>query len=220
VDFATIRVDDEAKLLPWVDGADMKRLRVQGGGRDEGSEVRYYLNDKIIREYFDLLQKRSNATGQPHLFFMSQDIDVFDKDPSRLLRQSKNKDPRITSEEDIRDRRVFVAVHAGIHWYLMVVEKDGVVSTYDSMMTGSSDREHYKSVLRRLFPRGDGKKRVSAGEGRKGNLQTNASDCGVFVCQNANWLSRRSPRLPEQKEMPDLRRWMVIEIIAGKIISC
>ena len=49
--------------------------------------------------------------------------------------------------------------------------------------------------------------------------QTNQYDCGVFLCQYAESISRRMhPSFP-QNDMPSLRRNMVWEIMKGRLLN-
>lgn len=47
--------------------------------------------------------------------------------------------------------------------------------------------------------------------------QKNGSDCGVFSCQFAEFISRDSPISFEQQHMPYFRRKMICEIGTGKL---
>ena len=48
--------------------------------------------------------------------------------------------------------------------------------------------------------------------------QSNSFDCGVFVCQMAERLSRRSPFNFNQSQMPAIRIQMIEQIVAGEIL--
>ena len=48
--------------------------------------------------------------------------------------------------------------------------------------------------------------------------QSNSYDCGVFVCQMAERLSRRSPFNFNQSQMPAIRIQMIEQIVAGEIL--
>lgn len=48
--------------------------------------------------------------------------------------------------------------------------------------------------------------------------QKNGSDCGVFSCQFAEFISRDSPISFEQQHMPYIRRKMIYEIASGKLL--
>jgi sentrin-specific protease 1 len=48
--------------------------------------------------------------------------------------------------------------------------------------------------------------------------QKNGSDCGVFSCQFAEFISRDSPVSFEQQHMPYFRRKMIYEIATGKML--
>ncbi|KAK8774074.1 hypothetical protein V5799_011393 [Amblyomma americanum] len=49
-------------------------------------------------------------------------------------------------------------------------------------------------------------------------LQKNTSDCGVFLCQYAECLTRDAPILFEQKHMPYFRRRIVYETLHGGLL--
>jgi sentrin-specific protease 1 len=48
--------------------------------------------------------------------------------------------------------------------------------------------------------------------------QKNGSDCGVFSCQFAEFVSRDSAISFEQQHMPYFRRKMICEIASGKLL--
>lgn len=48
--------------------------------------------------------------------------------------------------------------------------------------------------------------------------QRNGSDCGVFSCMFAEFISRESKISFDQQHMPYFRRKMIFEIINGKLI--
>lgn len=47
--------------------------------------------------------------------------------------------------------------------------------------------------------------------------QNNSSDCGVFACQFAEFLSRKAELKFEQSHMPEIRRQMVAEILNKRL---
>ena len=47
--------------------------------------------------------------------------------------------------------------------------------------------------------------------------QTNIYDCGVFVCTNAEHISRNAPLTFTEKDMPYLRNKMILDILEGYI---
>ena len=51
-------------------------------------------------------------------------------------------------------------------------------------------------------------------DGKSVSRQTNAIDCGVFLCQIAERLSRRSPFDFNQTQMPAIRKQMIEQIVA------
>lgn len=48
--------------------------------------------------------------------------------------------------------------------------------------------------------------------------QMNGSDCGMFACKFAEYLSRRARIIFDQEHMPYFRRRMVYEIINAKLL--
>ena len=49
--------------------------------------------------------------------------------------------------------------------------------------------------------------------------QMNGSDCGMFACKFADYISRRAKITFEQKNMPYFRRRMVYEIVTKQLID-
>ncbi len=49
--------------------------------------------------------------------------------------------------------------------------------------------------------------------------QMNGSDCGMFACKYADYLTRRAAITFTQKDMPYFRRRMVYEIITQQLLE-
>uniref|UniRef100_A0A915DEM9 Ubiquitin-like protease family profile domain-containing protein n=1 Tax=Ditylenchus dipsaci TaxID=166011 RepID=A0A915DEM9_9BILA len=179
-----------------------------------------WLNDEIINFYMQLIVQRS--THEPDLpkvfafnsfFFTSLKNRGF----AAVKRWTKSID---LSSFDI----ILVPIHDKTHWSLAVIDmQNQSIEYYDSMLTNRAD---YVLLLKQyiIFESLDKRKSKLDLEswkfGTKYNIpkQSNGSDCGVFVCRFADYISQRKQINFEQIHMKYFRRRMVYEICTGTLL--
>lgn len=120
---------------------------------------------------------------------------------------------------------IMIPVHLGLHWCVSVVSiKEKAIRYYDSM--GGQNRQCL-AALRRYLEEESMDKRKTPIDTSDWNLecvedipqQMNGSDCGMFACKYADYISRRSKITFTQKDMPYFRRRMVYEIVTKQLME-
>lgn len=104
---------------------------------------------------------------------------------------------------------IVIPVHVGgVHWCMAIIYvNDHHIKYFDSMGPRpnfpvlNALRQYLKDENVRICPQ-----------------QRNGSDCGVFSCMVAEFLSRRSELSFEQDHMQYFRRKMVYEISTGRLV--
>lgn len=118
---------------------------------------------------------------------------------------------------------VLVPIHLGNHWCLAVIDlRKKTIEYYDS--PGNANDSGLKKLLQ-FFTDAMANKQAAKKDTKswrssylKGPTQSNGSDCGVFVCQFANYVSRDLPIHFTQHDMAYFRKRMAIEILNGKLM--
>ena len=110
-----------------------------------------------------------------------------------------------------------------MHWCMAVIDfRNSAITYYDSFM-GSNDRclNNLLDYLKRERLDKKGKTFDSAPwrlvHEKDIPEQRNSSDCGVFACQFAEFLTRDVSLSFTQDDMPVIRRQMVAEILQKKL---
>ena len=179
-----------------------------------------FLNDKVIDEYLNLIQERSNRPNIPSVYALTThaytwlDTDFsrnFDKVESWIKEDLENKD------------MILVPIHKDDHWTLIVFEtKRSLITYYDSIVgtrrTTNAPRV-MKSFFTQLWKKRGKTLNVKTKIDETAPLQTNGYDCGVFVCENAEMLSRGATTKPCQDGMSNARKRIIKEIYLGRLIS-
>ncbi|XP_023321487.1 sentrin-specific protease 1 [Eurytemora carolleeae] len=140
-----------------------------------------------------------------------------DKGYSSIRRWTKKTD---IFAQDI----VFIPVHLGMHWCLATIDlKKKEINYYDSM--GGNNQQCLDLLFKYLKEEHQDKKKSELStEGWKLTLvkgipqQMNGSDCGMFACKFAEYLSRRARISFTQENMPYFRRRMVYEIVKNNLM--
>uniref|UniRef100_A0A3B3RIM7 SUMO specific peptidase 1 n=1 Tax=Paramormyrops kingsleyae TaxID=1676925 RepID=A0A3B3RIM7_9TELE len=180
-----------------------------------------WLNDEVINFYMNLLVERSR---QPHL----PSVYTFNTFFYPKLRSSGfSTVRRWTKKVDIFSSDILlVPIHLGVHWCLSVVDFRKKRITYFDSMGGSND-EACKILLKYLEQESHDKRGQQLGtsswvlESKKRNeipQQMNGSDCGMFTCKYAEYITKDRPITFTQKHMPYFRRRMVWEILNRKLL--
>ncbi|KAM9842019.1 sentrin-specific protease 2 isoform 1-T1 [Aulostomus maculatus] len=121
---------------------------------------------------------------------------------------------------------ILVPLHLGIHWAMAVIDfKSKTVKSYDSMGQRHDDicsllllylKEEHKAKKGRDFDSA----RWTVGSMRAPEIpqQKNGSDCGVFACKYAEYISKGRPLTFKQCHMPIFRKLMIWEILHRKLL--
>lgn len=111
------------------------------------------------------------------------------------------------------------------HWCLAAINfAEKRVEYYDSM-TGQHPSYFFRHIMRYLQDEAEDKGIIAfrAGEWRQYTpdympLQNNESDCGVFCCKYAEFISERRPIIFQPKHMTYFRERIMLEIIMGGLL--
>lgn len=180
-----------------------------------------WLNDEVINFYMNLLVERSKDPSLPS-------VNTFNTFFFPKLRSSGySAVRRWTKRMDIFSKDILlVPVHLGVHWCLSVVDfRKKAVMYFDSM--GGNNDEACRILFEYLQQESKDKKgKVMDTSGwslhsKKRNeipQQMNGSDCGMFTCKYADYITKDRPITFTQKHMPYFRRKMVWEIVNRKLL--
>ena len=119
---------------------------------------------------------------------------------------------------------LFVPVHLGMHWCLAVVDfAQSGVYYFDSM--GGNNRACLEALCEYLRKEHMDKKNEEYSMNNFEMVvmkdipqQNNSSDCGMFSCKFAEYLSRRAAITFDQADMPYFRQRMMLEIVKNNIL--
>ncbi|XP_058129218.1 sentrin-specific protease 1-like [Anopheles coustani] len=203
--------------------ADKFNLKIRGNDLVtlQGSN---WLNDEVINFYMELLRERSELKadqGLPKLYTMNTFF------IPRLLQAGHSGVRRWTRKVDLLAYDMIVApVHVnGIHWCMSIIDlRQKTIHYYDSM--GSPNNAVLNALENYLREESLDKRKAPFDTSgfTKENIrdcprQENGSDCGVFSCMFAEFLSREHPITFDQSKMQYFRQKMTVEIVAGQLLT-
>merc|ERR1719510_1641346 len=119
---------------------------------------------------------------------------------------------------------ILVPIHLGVHWCLATIDltKPGVYY-YDSM--GADNNRCLSALIKYLEAEHMDKKKTAfdTSDFEAVNVkdipqQDNGSDCGMFTCKNAEYLSRRAPITFTQADMQYFRKRIIWEIVKDTLL--
>lgn len=180
-----------------------------------------WLNDEVINFYMSLLTERSElrAGELPSVYAMNTFF------VPRLLQNGHGGVKRWTRKVDLFSKDIIpVPVHCnGVHWCMAIIHmRNKTIRYYDSMGKPNQDvLDALESYLRQESL--DKRKQPFDTSGFKiesvPNVpqQTNGSDCGVFSCMFAEYITRDAPITFSQEHMEYFRKKMVLEIAGGQL---
>lgn len=181
-----------------------------------------WLNDEVINFYMSLICERSkkNVENLKVHAFTTFFYPKLVKDGYATLR-------RWTRKIDVFGfDLILVPIHLGLHWTLAVIDFEcREIRYYDSM--NGNNGECLKALRNYLTEEHKDKKSGVAFDLSEWNFlhnknlpqQMNGSDCGMFACKYAEYLSRgRTTFNFNQSHMPYFRRRMVWEILNTKLM--
>lgn len=180
-----------------------------------------WLNDEVINFYMELLKQRGETVEYlPKVYAMNTFF------IPKLLSMGHSGVRRWTRKVDIFSFDIIpVPVHVGgVHWCMAIIDmRLKSISYYDSMghpnMAVLDALEQYlqeESMDKRKIPFDTKDWKIECI--RDCPQQRNGSDCGVFSCMFAEFLTRDSKISFDQQHMQYCRRKMVLEIVSGKLL--
>ncbi|XP_062355125.1 sentrin-specific protease 2 [Cinclus cinclus] len=185
-------------------------------------QPRGWLNDRIMNFYMGLLVERSKKEGYPAVYAFNTFF------YSKLSSANHKGVKKWTKGVDIFEHDVIlVPIHLRIHWTLLVVDlREKAIKYFDSL--GQKGDHICKTVLKYLEEESREKRNIelTTSEWTLHSMgteeipqQNNGSDCGVFVCKFADFISRDKPIIFTREHMPYFRRKMVWEIIHQQLLG-
>ncbi|XP_048091206.1 sentrin-specific protease 2 isoform X1 [Alosa alosa] len=183
-----------------------------------------WLNDEVINFYLNLVMSRSEEQkglgGQKVYSFNTFFFPKLHGGGHAAVR-------RWTKAVDLFTYNIIlVPLHLGVHWSLTVVDlKAKSVKSYDSM--GQRHDDICNLILLYLKEEMNVKKgkdldvtkwTLSSLKASEIPQQKNGSDCGVFACKYADYISRGRPLTFRQCHMPLFRKLMIWEILNQRLL--
>ncbi|KAK3919045.1 Sentrin-specific protease 1 [Frankliniella fusca] len=179
-----------------------------------------WLNDEVINFYMNLLIERGKSDNYPSVHAFNTFF--FPK----LSGSGYDSLKRWTRKVDIFSHDfILVPIHRGMHWCMAIINmKEKVICYYDSM--DGRFPQCADALLNYLQKESMDKKKQpfdTAGWKKEHaeNIpqQNNGSDCGMFACMYAEYVSRNAPISFTQDDMPYFRRKVVYEILKAKLLT-
>ncbi|XP_049298634.1 uncharacterized protein LOC125771732 [Anopheles funestus] len=183
-----------------------------------------WLNDAVINFYMELLRERSELKrdqGVPKVYTMNTFF------LPQLIKMGYSGVRRWTRKVDLLAHDIIVVpVHVGgIHWCMSTIDlRRKTIHYYDSM--GSPNNTVLNALEQYLCEESMDKRKTPFDKSglTKQNIrecprQKNGSDCGVFSCMFAEFLTRDHAITFDQSNMPYFRKKMTVEIMMGKLLT-
>ncbi|XP_014238396.1 sentrin-specific protease 1-like [Trichogramma pretiosum] len=178
-----------------------------------------WLNDEVINFYMNLLIERGKNTDFPSVYAMNTFF------YPKLVAGGHASLKRWTRKVDLFSKDlIIIPIHLGIHWCMSIIDlKNKKISYYDSM--GSSNQKCLNLLKQYLHDESlDKKKKTFDFTGwdlkclKDIPQQMNGSDCGVFSCTFAEYVSANKEFNFSQDDMPYFRKKMIYEILTTKLL--
>ncbi|KAM7534304.1 hypothetical protein Aperf_G00000106688 [Anoplocephala perfoliata] len=223
---------EEVKYMFAKAGSDLdavlvqsKRFRIKVTLRDINTLTgNTWLNDVVVNFYLQLIAHRSRQCSDM-LRVLSFSSFFF----THLTSVGYSGVRRWTRSTDLFSHDlVLIPIHdRGMHWCLACVDfRKQTVSYYDSLH-GYNDR-CLETILEYLDSESKDKRKKpleDISSWKKLNMndvvppQENGSDCGVFACATAEFLSRDADFIFDQSDMPEIRQRMIYEILTVQLLN-
>lgn len=181
-----------------------------------------WLNDEVINFYMNLLVERSQKEGLPRVYAFNTFF--FPK----LISSSYDGVKRWTRAVDLFSFDIaLVPLHFGnTHWCLAAIDfRTRHIAFYNSLGPSLEDQSCLKVLLDYLDCESRQRRNHALDRDSwslkvlKVPQQENGNDCGVFVCQYAECVSRDAPISFGQRHMPYFRRRVAYEILHKTMLS-
>ncbi|XP_060538823.1 sentrin-specific protease 2 isoform X3 [Pantherophis guttatus] len=180
-----------------------------------------WLNDVVINFYMNLLVERNKMQRFPVLYAFSTFF------YSKLNSMGYNAVKRWTKEVDLFQHDIIlVPIHIRLHWALVVIDlRRKTIKYFDSM--GQNGIRICMRLLQYLQEESKAKKNLDINvsswtlysmKPHEIPQQLNGSDCGMFTCKFAEFVSRDKPIAFTQFHMPYYRKKMVWEILHQQLL--
>ncbi|NXL63838.1 SENP2 protease, partial [Chordeiles acutipennis] len=180
-----------------------------------------WLNDEIINFYMCLLVERSKKEGNPSVHAFSTFF------YPKLISDGYRAVRRWTRDVDLfKKDLILVPIHLRVHWALVVIDVRKKTIKYFDSMAQKGDKI-CEALFQYLQEESREKRNVEltlsewtlhSMNSNEIPQQRNGSDCGVFMCKYADYISRDKRINFTQKNMPYFRRKMVWEIIHQQLL--
>jgi len=178
-----------------------------------------WLNDEVINFYMQMIVTRSGQGNLPKVYACTTFFYPKLKDGGHASVK------RWTKKVDIFDHAIIlVPVHLGMHWCLATIDMQRKVIMYYDSMGGRN-----KGCLQALAKYVEDEHMAKKGSpldmttwkqefAKDIPQQMNGSDCGMFTCKFAEYISRRARFTFSQKNMPYFRQRMIFEIVKNQLL--
>uniref|UniRef100_A0A8C6WAM7 Ubiquitin-like protease family profile domain-containing protein n=1 Tax=Nannospalax galili TaxID=1026970 RepID=A0A8C6WAM7_NANGA len=175
-----------------------------------------WLNDEVINFYMNLLVERSQSQGYPELHVFNTFF------YPKLKYGGYSSVKRWTRGVNLFAKElILVPIHRKVHWSLVVIDlrKKSIVYL-DSM--GQKGESICKIIFQYLQNESKTRRNIDLNplEWKQFSMtaeeipqQMNGSDCGMFTCKYADYISRDQPLTFSQQHMPVFRKRMVWEVL-------
>ena len=205
---------------------DTEVIRNVPGSQVNGSDIRTLadgekLNDSVVEAYFKMIGARSGQNG----FRSAHVFDTFFY--SKLAAQGFTDVRDWSRGADIFGHDLIIfPVHTTGHWTLAIVDmRQQTLTYYDSLPSTPRATKVLNIIYNYLVKEYQDKKgrELYIGFSRSHPYyiphQDNIIDCGVFMCQFAEYISRSAPFKFSQSDIPMIRELMVWEIASNKLLG-
>lgn len=181
----------------------------------------HWLNDEVINFYMNLLVERSKKQGYPALHAFSTFFYPKLKSGGYQAVKRWTKGVNLFEQE-----LVLVPIHRKVHWSLVVMDlRKKCLKYLDSM--GQKGHRICEILLQYLQDESKTKRNTDLNllewthysmKPHEIPQQLNGSDCGMFTCKYADYISRDRPITFTQHQMPLFRKKMVWEILHQQLL--
>ncbi|XP_036063197.1 sentrin-specific protease 2-like [Onychomys torridus] len=180
-----------------------------------------WLNDEVINFYMNLLVERNNKKGYPALHVFNTFFYPKLKHGGYCSVKRWTRGIKLFEKEI-----VIVPIHQKVHWSLIVIDlrKQSIVY-FDSM--GQTGQSICETIFEYLQNESKTQRNIELDplEWKRYSMtskeipqQLNGSDCGIFTCKYADYISRDQPLTFSQQHMPIFRKRMVWEILHSHLL--
>ncbi|KAF6031750.1 hypothetical protein EB796_009957 [Bugula neritina] len=194
------------------------RMRIKGADLRTLSSLEW-LNDEIMNFYFNLIQERSGSDNLPSVHVFNTFF------YPKVLKEGHKGVRRWTKQVDLFSKDIIlIPVHLGVHWCLACIHlRKGLIQYFDSM--GGRNQQCLMALKKYIEDESIDKRKQTLDTSHwvlecvQGiPQQMNGSDCGVFACKFAEYLSRDADFTFGQEHMPYFRKRMAYEILTKKLL--